>query len=135
MVDSGDTMKFINKQFITEHKVQTRKLKEPIPLYNIDGTLNKDGSISKVAVLQMQIGEHIEKTVFTVTDIGSKDVIVRLDWLREHNPEIDWENSSLKLSVTVSLILPTFSAISADISKGLGTYPYLSVRIWVHLHI
>ncbi|KAF9815632.1 hypothetical protein IEO21_04422 [Rhodonia placenta] len=29
----------------------------------------------------MQIGDHIKKTVFTVTDIGPEDVIVRLDWL------------------------------------------------------
>ncbi|KAF9796682.1 hypothetical protein IEO21_10968 [Rhodonia placenta] len=75
-----------------------RKLKEPIPLYNIDGTLNKDRSISEVAVLQMQIGDHVKKTVFMVTDIGPEDVIVGLDWLREHNPEIDWESGSLKLS-------------------------------------
>lgn len=73
------------------------KLKEPIPLYNIDGTLNKDGSISEVAVLQMQIGDHIKKTVFTVTDIGPEDVIVGLDWLCKHNPEIDWETGSFKL--------------------------------------
>ncbi|KAF9801195.1 hypothetical protein IEO21_10184 [Rhodonia placenta] len=98
MVDSGATTKFINKRFITENRVRTRKLKEPIPLYNIDGTLNKDGSISEVAVLQMQIGDHVEKTVFTVTDIGPEDVIIGLDWLCEHNPEIDWESGSLKLS-------------------------------------
>ncbi|KAF9797972.1 hypothetical protein IEO21_10812 [Rhodonia placenta] len=29
----------------------------------------------------MQIGDHIKKTVFTVTDIGREDVIVGLDWL------------------------------------------------------
>ncbi|KAF9800632.1 hypothetical protein IEO21_10322 [Rhodonia placenta] len=29
----------------------------------------------------MQIGDHVEKTVFTVTDIGPEDVIVGLDWL------------------------------------------------------
>ncbi|OSX58171.1 hypothetical protein POSPLADRAFT_1060672 [Postia placenta MAD-698-R-SB12] len=54
-------MKFINKRFVVENKVQMRRLKEPIPLYNIDGTLNKDGSISEVAVLQMHIGEHVDR--------------------------------------------------------------------------
>ncbi|KAF9800350.1 hypothetical protein IEO21_10375 [Rhodonia placenta] len=97
MVDSGATTKFINKCFITENRVRTRKLKEPIPLYNIDGTLNKDGSISEVAMLQMQIGDHVEKTVFTVMDIGPEDMIVGLDWLRKHNPKIDWETGSLRL--------------------------------------
>ncbi|OSX55685.1 hypothetical protein POSPLADRAFT_1093241, partial [Postia placenta MAD-698-R-SB12] len=33
-----------------------------------------------------------------ITDIGPEDVIVGLDWLREHNPEINWEEGSLKLS-------------------------------------
>ncbi|OSX56530.1 hypothetical protein POSPLADRAFT_1062676 [Postia placenta MAD-698-R-SB12] len=36
--------------------------------------------------------------VFTVTDIGPEDVIIGLDWLCKHNPEIDWETGSLKLS-------------------------------------
>ncbi|KAF9800263.1 hypothetical protein IEO21_10402 [Rhodonia placenta] len=49
-------------------------------------------------MLQMQIGDHVKKTVFTVTDLGPEDVIIGLDWLREHNPEIDWESGSLKLS-------------------------------------
>ncbi|OSX61885.1 hypothetical protein POSPLADRAFT_1057659 [Postia placenta MAD-698-R-SB12] len=63
MVDSGATTKFINKRFIEENKVQTQKLKEPIPLYNINGTLNKDRSISEVAVLQMHIGDTINAVV------------------------------------------------------------------------
>ena len=33
-----------------------------------------------------------------VTDIGEEDVIIGLDWLREHNPEVDWERGSLRLS-------------------------------------
>ena len=36
--------------------------------------------------------------VFVVTDIGEEDAIIGLDWLREHNPEIDWERGSLRLS-------------------------------------
>ncbi|KAF9797370.1 hypothetical protein IEO21_10877 [Rhodonia placenta] len=59
-----------------ENRVRTWKLKEPILLYNINGTLNKDGSILEVAMLQMQIGDHVEKTVFIVTDIGPEDVII-----------------------------------------------------------
>ena len=36
--------------------------------------------------------------MFIVTDIGKEDVIIGLDWLREHNPDIDWECGSLRLS-------------------------------------
>ena len=66
-------------------------------MYNIDGTLNRDGTISEVAILGLQIGDHVEKVIFTVTDIGSEDVIVGLDWLRKHNPEIDWDQGMLRL--------------------------------------
>lgn len=98
MVDSGATTKFMNQCFVHENKVCTRKLKHPIPLYSIDGLLNKAGSISEVAVLYMKIGDHEEKVVFMVMDIGPEDVILGLDWLHEHNPEIDWEQGSFKLS-------------------------------------
>lgn len=75
----------------------TRKLAWLIPLYNIDGTENCDGMISKVAVLDMAIGDHQEKVVFVVTDIGKEDVIIGLDWLHKHNPEVDWKHGSLCL--------------------------------------
>ena len=73
MVDSGATTKFLHRRFVLENQVATRKLARPIPLYNIDGTENRDGTISEVAVLDMAIGDHREKVVFVVTDIGEED--------------------------------------------------------------
>ncbi len=54
-------------------------LDHPVPLYNINGTLNRDGTISDITILKLQVGEHREHVVFTVTDIRAKDVIIRLD--------------------------------------------------------
>ena len=90
MIDSGASTLFINQRFIKKHNVTTRKLRNPIPVYNIDGTPNQAGQITHVAVLGMRIGEHEERAVFTVTDIGPEDVIIGIDWLRKHNPSIDW---------------------------------------------
>lgn len=81
MVDSGATNTFINRRFIRENHIATRKLKHPIFLFNIDGTENKDGSITELALLQMKIGDHMEKVVFSVTNIGPEDLIIVLDWL------------------------------------------------------
>ncbi len=77
--------------------VVTRKLDCPILLYNIDGTLNHD-AISDVTILELQVCEHCECMVFTVTNIGAEDVIIGLDWLRKHNPDVDWDGGMLRLS-------------------------------------
>lgn len=95
MVDSGATATFIHRKFVD---ICTRKLDEPIPLFNIDGTENREGFITHVAVLDMIIGLHSEKVVFTITDIDPEDVIIGIDWLRKHNPDVDWTKGSLRLS-------------------------------------
>ena len=97
MIDSGASTLFINKRFVQENKIRTRRLKNPIPVYNIDGTLNRLGAIEEVAFLNMKLGSHEERTIFTVTDIGPEDVIIGIDWLRYHNPSIDWYEGVIKM--------------------------------------
>ena len=98
MVDSGATATFIHRKFVEENKIRTRKLSRPVPLFNIDGTENREGSITHVAVLDLIIGSHSEKMVFVITDIGPEDVIIGINWLRKHNPDVDWAEGSLRLS-------------------------------------
>ncbi len=98
MVDSDTTTTFISQQFVVENCVATQKLSHPILLYNINRMLNHDGTISDVAILELQVAEHHERVVFTVTDIGSEDVIIGLDWLRKHNPDVNWDVGTLHLS-------------------------------------
>ncbi len=83
MVDSGALTVFINKRFIKGNWVSVKKLDQHIPLFNIDGTPNALGRvISELATLGLTIGDHIEKDLkFHITDIGPKDVIIRIDWL------------------------------------------------------
>lgn len=90
MLDSGASTLFLNKHFVDKHKVTTRKLAKPIEVFNIDGTPNKVGMITEVAVLNLEDGEYKEKAVFTVTDIEPENVIIGINWLRNHNPSIDW---------------------------------------------
>ncbi|EJF59258.1 hypothetical protein DICSQDRAFT_15600, partial [Dichomitus squalens LYAD-421 SS1] len=64
MVDSGATTKFLHRRFVARNQVTMRKLAKPIPLYNIDGSENRDGTITEVAVLTMKIGNHEEEVAF-----------------------------------------------------------------------
>ena len=49
---------FMNKKFIKENHIAVDKLAQPIQLFNIDGTENRDGTITHVAILDMITGTH-----------------------------------------------------------------------------
>ncbi|KAG2344272.1 hypothetical protein BDR05DRAFT_834921, partial [Suillus weaverae] len=58
---------------------------------NIDSLPNATGSMTHFAELGLKTGDHVEdKAAFMITDLGSDNVIISIDWLRYHNPEIDW---------------------------------------------
>ena len=61
-----------------------------MPVYNADGTLNADGSIEGFIKVRMVIGDHAEQIELAVTNLGMTDVFLGLDWLRFHNPTINW---------------------------------------------
>jgi hypothetical protein len=51
LLDSGCTGSCIDKKFIKEKGINTKKTARPIPVYNADGTMNKGGSITEYVEL------------------------------------------------------------------------------------
>ena len=51
LVDSGASHVFMSKQFVEQMNMRLLPFPEPIPLYNVDGTLNKEGSVTHYTVL------------------------------------------------------------------------------------
>jgi hypothetical protein len=98
LVDSGASTLFINSEFIKRNDVTTKKLERALPVRNIDVSQNTVGPIREYAELYLKIGDHEEEAAFMVTDIGSDDIIIGIDWLRYHNPEIDWNTGKVALS-------------------------------------
>jgi hypothetical protein len=47
MIDSGAEGIFLNRKYIEKNRLECVRLQRPIPVFNIDGTLNKDGSIEE----------------------------------------------------------------------------------------
>ena len=48
LLDSGATGLFMNADFVKRNRLTTKLLSRPIPVYNVDGSPNKAGSISEV---------------------------------------------------------------------------------------
>ena len=98
MVDTGATGDFIDQDFVTREKLPTRRLSQPIPVYNVDGTLNEAGSISEVVDVIMTYERHSERILLAVTRLGKQSMILGFTWLDKHNPEIDFRARSVKMT-------------------------------------
>src|SRR6266542_1445142 len=67
MVNTGATRDFIDQDFVTQTKLLTRKLSQPILVYHVNGTLNKVRSIHKVVDIVMTYNRHSEHILLAVT--------------------------------------------------------------------
>ncbi|CDO72200.1 hypothetical protein BN946_scf184970.g52 [Trametes cinnabarina] len=96
LLDSGCTGSSIDVDFVRRNHIPTRKLPRPIPVYNADNTLNKGGPISEYVEGIVRIGDHSERMTLAVTSLGKSDIFIGYEWLRFHNPEIDWHSQTIK---------------------------------------
>src|SRR5882724_11579445 len=90
LIDSGATRMFINIEFVRSKNIWTHRLPRAIPVYNVDGTPNEVGHITKVVDLIVQSKDHSEWATFHVMGISRTTIILGHTWLMEHNPEVDW---------------------------------------------
>ena len=65
-------------------------------VHNADGTLNKNGSITDYTFLRLSVGDHTEQLEFAVADLGTHDLFIGHEWLKLHNPNIDWKTSEIR---------------------------------------
>ena len=98
LLDSGAEGIYCNSKFVTKHQLPKHKLQHPIFPKNVDGTLNKAGAIHHFANLRMEMGtKHRETTELLITDTGDHDILLGTNWLKTHNPSINWSKNLLKL--------------------------------------
>jgi hypothetical protein len=90
MIDSGAEGIFLNRKYVKKNRLECVHLQRPIPVFNIDGTLNKDGSIEETVSVQVEGSGHVENLRCFVTELGDDDMILGLPWLEKHNPDVDW---------------------------------------------
>ncbi|SJL10869.1 uncharacterized protein ARMOST_14264 [Armillaria ostoyae] len=53
------------------------------------------GDITEYVEVRLAIGNHEERIDLAVTDLGTKDLYLGHDWLRCHNPVINWETGTV----------------------------------------
>ena len=98
LIDSGCTGLCINEELIRKHNLNLTKLLKSIPVCNADGSSNVAGRLTHTVQLQMIIGDHKEIMEFSVLNLGTSDVFLGHNWLRHHNPEIDWRGKMVQFN-------------------------------------
>jgi hypothetical protein len=54
--------------------------------------------ITDIADVILCYQNHSERTQLAVTCLGKQSLILRYNWLRNHNPEINWQTKDVKMS-------------------------------------
>src|SRR3981189_1842303 len=98
LVDCGTTSLFVDTEYVCLNNIPTRRLTSTIPVYNVDGTANEAGAITEIADVILRYKGHAERTQLAVTSLGKQSMILGFTWLREHNPEIDWQTKEVRMS-------------------------------------
>ena len=96
LIDSGAGGKFIDQNYARKLGVKIQKLEQPLIARNFDGTRNKKGEITSFVNLDLIINGRTKQTRLLITGLGRQKIILGFPWLREQNPDINWQTGEFK---------------------------------------
>jgi len=96
LVDSGCTHTRIDEQLVKDKRIQMKSIDFSFEVFNTDRT--KNGEVTKVAPLEIEINRHKKTLEAAVTDLDGTDMFLGHDWLVKHNPEVNWRNGTIKFT-------------------------------------
>jgi Retroviral aspartyl protease len=108
MIDSGATISFMHQNLAKQFDLPLVQRQLPIALAN--GSIHNSHHSTR---LVMQTSPtHFEVQSFQLITLGNYSLILGMDWLRSHNPDIDWENRTVTLSCSAQHSLSALSSLA-----------------------
>jgi len=98
LLDCGATGSFINRDFVHSKGMNTQTLSQNISVFNVDGSPNKAGQITEVIDVVLRYKTHSKRMLLAVSRLGKQSLILGYDWLKDHNPKIDWEKGKVEMT-------------------------------------
>ncbi|KAJ8462150.1 hypothetical protein ONZ51_g11081 [Trametes cubensis] len=98
LLDTGCTGSCIHRDLVRRAGLTMTPFAQPVAVYNADGTTNIGGSITHYVLVDIQIGDHLERLQLLVTDLGKSDLFLGHEWIEHHNPSIDWQKKLIEFS-------------------------------------
>jgi len=98
LLDCGATGSFINRDFVRLKGMNTRTLSQNISVFNVNGFPNEVGQIMEVIDIVLRYKTHSERMLLAISRLGKQSLILGYDWLKDHNPKIDWEKEEVEMT-------------------------------------
>ena len=95
LLDSGATHNFLNKWMVNQLKIGTKELKTPRTVQNVDGTDNKEGTLTQYTNLEITFNGQTYIQQFYITNLGEDRAIFGFPWMQTFEPEINWEKAEI----------------------------------------
>lgn len=96
-IDNGATNSFVSLEFVKNHQIPVSRLATPLPVLAIDNRPLVSGLMTHDTVLRPSTGSHHEMLRLGLITCPYP-VILGMDWLKRHNPAIDWVRKHVDLS-------------------------------------
>jgi len=98
LLDSGTTGAVLSSEWVMDAQVPCICRKDPTPITDASVNHIPGSSFHYTTTVNMYIGDHMNKMRFEVADMpaGKVNGYLPMSWLKDHNPDINWEKSSLK---------------------------------------
>jgi len=76
LLNSRATRSFINRDFVCLKGINTRTLSRNIPVFNVDGSPNEAGQISKVIDILLHYKTHSKRMLLVISRLGKQNLIL-----------------------------------------------------------
>ena len=96
LLDTGATENFIDPKTVARLRLGTKKLPHQRTVYNVDSTLNQNGTVTHACDLIISKGNKKLRQRFYVANLGRNRFILGYPWFREFVPDINWANGMLR---------------------------------------
>jgi len=89
LLDSRATGLFMDMIFAREKGFKMERMKNPLLVKNVNGTVNVEGAIMHQVKCNMFFKGHVERVRMDMYNLGKTEVILGIPWLATYNPEVD----------------------------------------------
>lgn len=96
-IDCSATNSFVSDTFVQRHSLPLTLRDKPTPVYTVDNRPLTSGLVTHDAITNLRVQTHSENIRLGVVSMPYP-IILGLDWLRKHNPAVDWARGQLSLS-------------------------------------